>query len=403
MSFGRKKPLDVSFSAVFYFCNMFSFFKKKEYKLTPIQELLLALLRAQLWLKPVDDIVLPSSLDEWEELINLGYKQTVICFIAKACLRHPDASNIPSDIKEEFEAVLEENKRIHEYHNSVLIELITKFEEQGLHPILLKGQGIAQMYPEPELRQCGDIDLFFVSEEYECAKQIIAAIEDENPIKRKDNSKHSEYVFKGITIEMHHKVCDIPNPTYDNQFQVWTQNCVNEKKELMIMHKFIYVNNPYFALIHCVTHILHHFETETVSLRQVCDLMMMEMFYREKIQLRKFDTLLKRYGLVRFWDVINTLMINNLEMTSYYVGTSHSTSAFLLLGRIMKLGAISFFQSDIKPGKGFMKYPMKLYNFYKYNIDFLRLYNICGMQLYWRHKMRVCKALRRNFRFLGRL
>ena len=75
---------------------MFSFFK-----MTTMQELLLALLRAQLWLKPVDDIVLPSAMDDWDELMDNAYKQTVVCFVSAACLRHKDVNNIPTDIMTE--------------------------------------------------------------------------------------------------------------------------------------------------------------------------------------------------------------------------------------------------------------------------------------------------------------
>jgi len=314
---------------------MFFSRKKSTYTLTSTQELLLALLRAQLWLKPVDDIVLPggktiderrvikddssghdssSLVDEihakWDELLDLGYKQTVICFIAAACLRHKDADKIPSDIKEELEAVIEENAKIHEHHNAILIELITKFEEQGLHPILLKGQGLAHMYDcvcdsymDPEypsseiehctlnivhsqnsvLRQCGDIDLYISPEEYERAKAFLISIEDEGQEHHVDNFKHYETLYKGIAVELHHHLSWNPDPFADKHFQKLTEERMKTPSSFSINEKNIHVSEPLFNLLSVFDHMWQHFESGGVSLRQLCDIAMMIHFYQKEI------------------------------------------------------------------------------------------------------------------------
>jgi hypothetical protein len=44
--------------------------------------------------------------------------------------------------------------------NNALIAVVQELREYGIDPVLLKGQGIAKYYPVPELRQCGDIDIY---------------------------------------------------------------------------------------------------------------------------------------------------------------------------------------------------------------------------------------------------
>lgn len=293
---------------------MFSFFKKKEYKLTPIQELLLALLRAQLWLKPVDEIVLPSTPEEWDELINLGYKQTVICFIAKACLRHPDVDHIPTEIKDEFEAVLEENKRIHEHHNAVLIELITKFEEQGLHPILLKGQGIAQMYPEPELRQCGDIDIYFRNEEYELAKSFMLTIEDCLEKRQKEKYHHFESKYKGIIVEVHRHTARIPNPFANKRYLKFEEDEMKHSSEITIERHNVFIPSPLFNMVSVFVHMWNHFENKGVSLRQMCDVMMMMFFYKGIIPSLNLNGTARRLSFSLPWQVSNCVFKERLGL-----------------------------------------------------------------------------------------
>ena len=60
--------------------------------------------------------------------------------------------------------------------NLALDSLLTLFARHGLHPILQKGQGLASLYAYPLLRECGDIDLYFVDEkEFESASDSIQA------------------------------------------------------------------------------------------------------------------------------------------------------------------------------------------------------------------------------------
>ena len=364
---------------------MFSFFKKKEYKLTPIQELLLALLRAQLWLKPVDEIVLPSTPEEWDELINLGYKQTVICFIAKACLRHPKVDEIPTDIRDEFEAVLEENAKIHECHNAILIELFTKFEEQGLHPILLKGQGIAQMYPEPELRQCGDIDLYFSPEEYEKAKVFIFTL-DINAKQEKETYKHYGTSYKGIDVELHRHICNFPNPFVNKKFQEWTLEEMKSPSSVVIAGNDVSVSSPIYGLISSFAHMWHHFENEDASLRQLCDIEMMYEYWKKNADLSLLEGKLNKFDLLRYWCIIICLWDKFLQDSLTGNKIRYAKQAYLILSFIFLNGGFRHGRSCVNH-KNMMIEKIKI----RYNRvlgRYIKYYPILGIQLFWRYAVR---------------
>lgn len=384
---------------------MFSFFKKKEYKLTPIQELLLALLRAQLWLKPVDDIVLPSTHEEWDELINLGYKQTVICFIAKACLRHPDAENIPTEIKEEFEAVLEENKRIHEHHNGVLIDLITKFEEQGLHPILLKGQGIAQMYPEPELRQCGDIDLFFRAEEYEQAEAYIKSIEDESE-EHIINYKHYETCYKGITVEVHKHTSWIPNPFANKRFQQFAADEMKCPDIISIEGKAIYIPSPIYNIVSVFAHMWHHFEDCGVSLRQMCDVALMNCYYgiceqESRGECLRLKKILVWISYIKFWKISGCVFSDYFGLPKDKFALyedRYSERARIMLSLVLTDGAFNY-KPKIEFEGGFVS---DLKTRWKRQVtthrSMMHVYPVSGYNILWRYaqvkKIAIYKVLK---------
>ena len=295
---------------------MFSFFKKKEYKLTPIQELLLALLRAQLWLKPVDDIVLPSTLEEWNELINLGYKQTVICFIAKACLRHPNAcNNIPTDIKEELEFVLEENERIHKNHNARIVEIFDLLEGEGLHPILLKGQGLAQIYPQPELRQCGDIDIYIGAKDYKKACEIMNQLcGPEETAKAHEIDIHYEISKEGVEYEIHRMAANASRVGKEKAFNKWAERYLVPEKcdNVVINGRSIPVPSIQYNVIFVFDHMLKHFVCEGIKLRQIIDWMM--LLYRNTNMLNEelLYKELSEYSQREAWGIMVSILIEDL-------------------------------------------------------------------------------------------
>ena len=347
-----------------------------------MQELLLALLRAQLWLKPVDDIVLPSSLEEWNELIYLGYKQTVICFIAKACLRHPNVDNVPVDLKEEFEAVLEENKRIHDLHNAVLIDLITKFEEQGLHPILLKGQGIAQMYPEPELRQCGDVDLYFLPYEFEVALSYMRDIEDDGSNGRLDY-KHYDTRYKGIEVELHRRTVKMPNPWHNKAFQEFTIVKMGNNDYISINSNSISVPNDEYNIVYSLIHLLHHYEKQSISLRQICDFIMLIKHGEKSINFCQLRFDLSRFALLRFWNIILTLMSEYMAMSidvELYVSKSQ---ACILMHTLMNTGACCFRRLNYTSHSNFII--KKVLSFSRINRKMIECYNVAGANVIWQY------------------
>jgi len=369
---------------------MWPFSKSKTYELTPTQELLLALLRAQLWLKPVDDISLPSSNEAWDDLLNHAYKQTVVCFIAAACLRHKDAESIPSDIKEELEAVIEENKKIHEHHNAILIELITKFEEQGLHPILLKGQGLAQMYPQPELRQCGDIDIFFNSGEYERAHDYMMLIEDD--VYEHSNSEHHYHTYyKGISIEVHKYVSEkIPNPFANNEFRKFTETEMTNLESICINGKEINIPSPLYNIVFVFVHMWRHFEDKGVSLRQVCDVISILSYYgysADRIFNKKeIFVVLKKISHLRYWKILECILVDYLGLPGYSCDgydNGFSRKARLMLGVIYDYGPFNHFDKAQLQKLSFFRKRLAIHLYV--HREFMKVYPIVGLNIFWRY------------------
>jgi len=296
---------------------MWPFSKKTTYTLTPTQELFLALLRAQLWLKPVDDIALPSTMQEFDDLMDLGYRQTVICFISAACLRHKDVDNIPTEIREEMEAVLEENKKIHEYHNAKVVEVFDLLEGEGLHPILLKGQGLAQIYPQPELRQCGDIDIYIGPKDYDKACAVMNKFCGPSEVaKAHELDIHYEISKDSIEYEIHRMAANASHPGKEKAFNKWAEEyLVSEKCDNVVINgKKIPVPPTQYNVIFVFDHLLKHFVCEGIKLRQMTDWLMLLSSKQSMLDNSLLLGELERYSQKRSWKILGGIMVSYLGL-----------------------------------------------------------------------------------------
>ena len=102
------------------------------------------------------------------------------------------------------------------------LELLSNLTSVGLHPTILKGQGVAQCYPEllQKLRQPGDIDVF-VSDGRE------KAIEYARSLGQKDidwDYKHLHLkLWDDTEVEMHYHVEVLLNLWKNRKLQKWFQ------------------------------------------------------------------------------------------------------------------------------------------------------------------------------------
>ena len=154
-------------------------------------------------------------------------------------------------------------------------ELLSKLTAAGLHPTILKGQGIAQCYPEVlgNLRQSGDIDVY-VGCGLHGAIEIANKLGDQN---QEWDYKHLHLnVYKDTEVEMHYRVEVLLNLWKNRKLQKWFKE---HETEL-----FAYANDNLnentggmttpsveFNVFYILLHIYRHFLYEGVGLRQIVD------------------------------------------------------------------------------------------------------------------------------------
>ena len=221
-------------------------------------ELFLELLRSSLW-KRTPNSVLFRNLDEtiWEKVMDTAQKQALLGVCYPALNRLPSDSIPPKSIYLVWAAKANYIRQDNRKKLNILSELLTLFENHDIHPIVMKGFSSAILYPEPDLRICGDLDLF-IPDKYEESVKLIETLGFETSF----THKHHKFYYDGVLIELHHDIISPP-------FKKLSQYSVCEVEHSGV--KFKVFDDTTIGLL-LLTHAVIHLIGPGLGFRHVCDL-----------------------------------------------------------------------------------------------------------------------------------
>ena len=138
------------------------------------EEVFLEILKAGMWgVRPQ----VPEEFDDWGSVVRLAKSQSVLGIVGDVLLSDTELSQrIPIELKDKVKKFVMANMVTHSLLNNTLVKVVSALRDNGVESVLLKGQGIARNYPRPELRQCGDIDLYVGIGKEEVVHDILAPI-----------------------------------------------------------------------------------------------------------------------------------------------------------------------------------------------------------------------------------
>ena len=119
---------------------------------------LVQLLRMSMGCEPVATVQLTAR--QWRELYRMACQQTLVGVVYGVVKQMDETTRPPLDMMLEWTARAEAIKGYNRKMNEMATALTKWFDEHGRHSAILKGQANARLYPHPEERQPGDIDIY---------------------------------------------------------------------------------------------------------------------------------------------------------------------------------------------------------------------------------------------------
>lgn len=199
-------------------------------------------------------------------------------------------------------------ERKNKVQDSTLRDLFGKWQQDGIHTLLFKGQANKNWFLEPLYRSPGDVDCFTYNNYDKAnlkASQYGAKV---------DCSwfKHSQIVYRGELFENHHYFVHTRSGE-------WGKNLEQELLTILLTDKPYYyddtsvqVPSPLFNAIFLTYHALEHFVTEGLRLKQVMDWAAFLQSNSEKVDWLRFNEICRRYRMDIFASAMNDIAIHDL-------------------------------------------------------------------------------------------
>jgi len=258
----------------------------------------LELIKAALWRRSADDSMFRKDVD-WARIFKISQEQAVIGVAYEGIMTLPENLRPDKVLFIRWYGLTVKIENIYHKHIEVLSKVYSFFGELGIRPVLMKGLGVASLYPKPERRQSGDIDLYV--SQLQDFPEILDALTQKGM--RKDavciaSFKHVTYHLDGVELEIHNKIARMLNPFYERSLRRMTQEATQHLREAEIGGVKTTLFPVQFDAIFLLIHIITHFAEGGIGLRQLSDWTLFITKYVNELSQESFIKEIKRLGLV---------------------------------------------------------------------------------------------------------
>lgn len=292
----------------------------------------------------------PSKAD-WERLFLLADKQTVVGICLHGLQKLPDeqAINLSQAMKLRWIALAMHIQKNNDIANQRCLELHNKLNDDGFRSLILKGQGVAALYP-PEIkqyRQSGDIDVWVDGTREQVIKYAVGI----KPSCSFDE-KHVHFdCFTDIPVELHWIPVSKWNPKWNRLLKQYFEN--ERERQFSQSCEGVRFPTADFQLTHQLLHVLGHFFSGGIGLRQ-----MMDLYYSQQACIKQYPEkipeildLFEQMGLMKLvaatqW-VMSLVFCGNTNSVNQLICTPNEKEGKSLLDAIEVGGNFGKYNSGI--------------------------------------------------------
>ena len=228
---------------------------------------------------------------EFEKLFKTAKRHSVanILYGPLSKLDTADKQALSSFEQEYARALYLEVKQ--QYYFEMLCEA---FEKNNIRYIPMKGTVIKSLYPSPDMRLSGDLDIFVDGENTLKAKEILNGLGFETE-SFGESAAHDEYIIdKAVRVEIHRQLISNNCP--------WDEKCqeIIDRVILEEPYKYRYKMSDEDYYLYMIAHMAKHMKYSGIGIKMVLDVWVFLNHYAGKLDMKVLGERLKYCGLDKF-------------------------------------------------------------------------------------------------------
>ena len=227
----------------------------------------------------------------WKSLLNLATGHSALPLIGNAVYSCPSVELLEEDARKSF---INECRRIVIRQAKKTAEFLRFYEYLtglGFQPLVIKGIICRDLYPSPELRPSADEDLLISADMFPqyhraCIDYGLSLVDPSIDIETADEISYQD-PDRYLYIELHKSLFPENSEAYGNLNQLFTDlitdpltgSCSKDIYGITIK-----TLEPTEHLLYLILHSLKHFLHSGFGIRQICDIILFSIHYKEKIK-----------------------------------------------------------------------------------------------------------------------
>ncbi|MDR0510218.1 MAG: nucleotidyltransferase family protein [Rikenellaceae bacterium] len=283
------------------------------------ERIAIGLLRQALGLaqQAADDLVTELrglSGQEWREVYRFTVRHFVTAVVFDAAERLPAEVRPPRDLLLQWavhaDKVIRDNERIAHATQS----LVGLPGVQGIGITVLKGAGLASLYPRPELRESCDVDIYTGrADDFNRAVRALGIEVHDDALEH----KHDCFEYCDVYFENHRSfVNSVPGRAMRRHVDNLLVGLLEGRGVRRAAPAD--VPNPDFNALHIVVHTAEHFSHGAAHMRHLCDWAL--LLASGEVDLTLLRANIAECGLLRFADAMTGICIDRMGLPSEAAG-----------------------------------------------------------------------------------
>ena len=307
--------------------------------MSTVEQQYFALLRAALW----DTSVSVDGEIDWEAVMQMAGFHSNNVLIADVASRMTDSSKPSPEMLAKMQSVMRNNLFHLMQLRQILSSSVKLLRAHGIEPVVLKGFGLALLYPNPSLRQIGDTDLFVGIANFHEACTLLRTLPGSyNWGEEIDLGRHYNIEFGSIPLEVHRVSADIEDAKlYPHYVAMEQEGLIDHPQRVDYEGLEISIPSKEFMVFFTFYHAWNHYLETGVGWRQLSDVTMALHSYRGQLDLEKLRQWLNTMRVMTPWRTFGFLLVERLglpEAEMPFYDASYRKRAQKLYSQIMKEG-----------------------------------------------------------------
>ncbi|GHE39828.1 nucleotidyltransferase family protein [Sphingobacterium griseoflavum] len=279
-----------------------------------IQHAFFCLLRLGLWEARQEHpaACFPLETLQWERLYQLAINHTVEGVLFDGLQKLPTEFLPDKTLRLRWTVRVDAIERRNLWMNKIIAAQTRVFKQQQIQPVLLKGQGLAQCYPNPNRRICGDIDWYIADKASYTRLYALFRSRNLNPEKQAGFS--FSVLWNKCDTELHARLLDIHNPFLNRYLKRLEKQEQPHRQAMVLDGETIVLPSAALTLVQVNAHILKHLLSFGIGIRQLCDSARVCWQYGPALDGQRLKRLYEKLGIRKWIDLLHLVLVKYMGL-----------------------------------------------------------------------------------------